>query len=514
MVESPLFKRAFVRGLNTELTRAGLAQYPSKEAADYAADFVADNSNMPDPQSEPDKITKEASLQLCNSLIEASGTLVKQAGGYLPEVTKTAQETTPASAAMQDCWGVMEKCAAETGSLITGGNAPNDMPAAASSNAEAALEAKRRPENYANLGESGVGNYERKGEGSVGHEEPHPEKPAATGEGGNSVTENTQKHSSLRKLANPMMMGGAPGMAPGMAPGGAPEEMPPAMAGGGAAGGGAAGGGAAPTLTPEQMELVALGVQLAQQGPEAVAAVLGPEAAAGAAAAAPAEGHSDAAAPPHAEPDGDEGPKAKEASLASIVSKIANTGSLITGGNTPNDLPAAAQNNAEAALELNRRPENYANKGEAGVGRSDMVPTSEQNVGREQPHPESPMATDSGKTNVPLEHIKSAFDQLFEATGKDVVPYLPANMDDKVKVAHVRAMMGLDTEDRGRYLENLYSQLGQSKVAAAGVRDHFIKSASGSEKKKVEEPKPAAPVKTASIQSLSSLRQALDRLAS
>ena len=39
---STLFNRAYVRGLNAELVRTGAIQYPTKEAADHAADYVAD----------------------------------------------------------------------------------------------------------------------------------------------------------------------------------------------------------------------------------------------------------------------------------------------------------------------------------------------------------------------------------------------------------------------------------------------------------------------------------------
>jgi hypothetical protein len=275
----------------------------------------------------------------------------------------------------------MQKAAAETGSLMEGGDNENDQPAAASSNAEAALEAARRPENYANMGEEGVGNYERKGQGNVGTEEKHPEKPKATEEGTNSVIENTAKHGSL----------------------------------------------------------------------------------------------------------------------ASIIQKVAaGTGSLMDPGQEQNDQPAAASGNAEAALEAQRRPENYANKGEDGVGRSDMVPGTNSQVGSEQAHPLAPKATDSGKTNVPIEHIMgsdggskkaSAFDQLFGETAHSVVPYLPARMNENQKIAHVRAMMGLADDQRGAYLHDLYNSLGSEKNASELVRDHFLKTAAAKEAEAASHPK-------------------------
>ena len=389
MANSPLFKRAFVRGLNSELVRTGAVVYPSKEAADHAADHVADNSGMPDPLSHGAAITTKVASALCDHLIQASQHLCKEAGNkYNPQVTKTAQATDPPTTARQEAWALMEKAAAETGSLMEGGDNPNDQPAASSSNAEAALEAARRPENYANLGEEGVGNYERKGQGNVGTEEKHPEKPKATEDGTNSVIENTAKHGSL----------------------------------------------------------------------------------------------------------------------ASIIQKVAagSTGALIDGGDVPNDMPAAvkgnaqAPGNAEAALEAARRPENYANKGEDGVGRSDMVPGTNSQVGSEQAHPLAPKATDSGKTNVPIEHIMgsdggskkaSAFNQLFEETAQTVVPYLPERMEEPQKVAHVRAMMGLADEQRASYLRDLYNTLGSEKNASELVHDHFLKTAAQKEAEAASSPK-------------------------
>lgn len=360
MSESPLFKRAFVRGLNAELTRQGVALYPSKEAADYAADFVADNSGMPDPATSSDAVTDKVAHALCESLVKVAHELCVRAGNvYDQGLSKTAAASDPEEIALQDSWNVMEKAAAETGSLSQGGDDPNTLSAAAQNNGEAALEKKRRPEGYAHLGESGMGGYERKGEGSVGTEEPHPESPKATGRGSNSATENT----------------------------------------------------------------------------------------------------------------------AKNASLAAIVRKAASEmGSLMTPGQDQNTLSAAAQHNGEAALELKRRPEEYAHMGEDAVGKTQMAVPAGAVVGREMPHPHAPMATGSG-TNTVVQATKNAFDQLFSTTAEDVVGYLPENMPDNQKVAHVRVMMGLDSAERGEYLRDLYLNLGTKKEAAALVQDHYLKTA-------------------------------------
>jgi len=207
MSESPMFKRAFVRGLNAELSRRGVALYPSKEAADYAADYVADHSGMPDPISEQSAVTHKIAEALCENLVQASRELCKQAGNqYDAGLSKTAAATDPTDTAYADTWALMQKSAAETGSLSEGEKHPNTMANAAKTNGEAALEQSRRPESYAHLGERGVGNYADKGKGSVGVESKHPEAPSATGRGSNSATENTAKMGSLarilRKVAN------------------------------------------------------------------------------------------------------------------------------------------------------------------------------------------------------------------------------------------------------------------------------------------------------------------------
>lgn len=359
MSESPLFKRAYTRGLNAELTRRGVALYPTKEAADYAADWVADNSGMPDPLAAPEQITEKVAGLLCDQLVKAGHELCRQAGNkYDPSLSKTASSVSPEDRANADALSLMQKAAAETGSLVTGGTQENTLAAAASSNDEAALEQMRRAQGYANLGEQGVGGYEDKGVGSVGVEHRAPEAPGATGTGTNSAIENTNK------------MG----------------------------------------------------------------------------------------------------------ALAEIIRKTAGMGSLLTPGGDANTLAAAATHNGEAALEAARRPEGYAHMGEDGVGNTKFVVPAGAVVGREVKPNEAPKATGSG-TNSVIEFGKSAFDQLFESTARDVVQYLPEKMADNQKVAHVRAMMGLDTDSRAAYLRDMYNALGAKKEASELVSAHYTKTA-------------------------------------
>lgn len=364
MSSSPLFKRAFVRGLNAELIRQGAVVYPSKVAADASADYVADQSGMPDPYLQGGDLDMKTAGVLCEYLIKAAEYQCQQAGNsYNPAVTKTAQESTPVAVATNDAWDLMQKAAAETGSLVEGGKAPNTEGAASKDNAEAALDMKNRPQGYAHLGEKGVGKYEDPSEGTVGHTAKHPVAPGATGNDTNSLN--------------------------------------------------------------------------------------------------------------------------KGASLADIVRRVGTktaggTGTLVTGGTQPNTLAAAAQHESLAALELKNRPEGYAHRGEAAVGTTEFGIPSGSVVGREQPHPHKPHATASGSNSL-IAQTKNAFDQLFAKTAEQVVPYLPENMDDQIKVSHVRAMLGLETSERADYLGNLYFSMGVQKEAAESVRDHFRKTAAHKE---------------------------------
>lgn len=368
-MSSNLFRRAFVSGLCEELLKQGAIVFPSKEASELASDHVADNSGLPDPITEGDKLNYKIATNLCNALVETSKYLCKQAGDkYSPELSKTAAATSPQDAAISAAWRVMEKCAAETGTLMQGGDHPNTLPAAAAADSVAALEEQRRPLGYATLGEHGVGNWEGKGIGVVGVEEKHPEAPRATDPGSNSLIETSS---------------------------------------------------------------------------------------------------------------------AKQGSLAEIVARLSKSaGALMRGGDAPNTLSAAATHDESAALEAARRPEGYAVKGESGVGQTSFTIPPGAVVGVEQKHPQAPAATGSGTNSV----IKmSAFDALFEETAKDVVSYLPEKMAEEQKVAHVRAMMGLDTVTRGNYLSGLYEQLGSTKEACELVKTHFIKSAALVTKKACEE---------------------------
>ncbi len=115
MTDSPLFKRAFARGLCSELTRSGEVAFPSKEASDYAADYVADNSGMPEPTTQGDELDLKIAHDLCVQIKQASDALCEQAGGYSPLLSKTAAEADPYEVAANEALAVMQKVASEVG---------------------------------------------------------------------------------------------------------------------------------------------------------------------------------------------------------------------------------------------------------------------------------------------------------------------------------------------------------------------------------------------------------------
>lgn len=177
---STLFNRAYVRGLNAELVRTGAIQYPTKEAADHAADYVADNSGMPDVFAAPGDVTLKVAGDLCALLTRASDALCKQAGHVDSGLAKTAASVDPVTLAAQEAFHLMQKVAYEN-------ETPNTPEEAAQNDAAARLDQHNRPAGYAN---TGVGNTQDKGKGAVGTEEPAPRGDRV--EGSNSAEEHSK----------------------------------------------------------------------------------------------------------------------------------------------------------------------------------------------------------------------------------------------------------------------------------------------------------------------------------
>jgi len=207
-----LFKRAYVRGVNDELVRLGLIRYPVKEAADEIADAVGDQLPA-EPAGEP--VSPETAADVAATLVDAATKLVSetQGEGLAPEgAPPMPEEAALKTSAAQDldtragtqAYACMMKAAEEVkhaeGSTIEGGDKGNSPTGTAQ--AEAQMENKNRPEQYANMGVSGVGGTASgagRGTGIIGNEQPQPAAPKESPSGSNSVIQQS-KMGSLREI--------------------------------------------------------------------------------------------------------------------------------------------------------------------------------------------------------------------------------------------------------------------------------------------------------------------------
>jgi hypothetical protein len=236
-----LFKRAAVRGVAHELIRQGVVAFPSKEAADAAADEVADK--MPEqagPQgpgagpevSGPQGHSPEEVAAVAQKLIEIAQALMAQAGAGGPPAAAAAKmgaETLYKSASEVDAdtYGevaskvaveLMEKASAEAkqaGALIEGGDKGNKPAQAAKTHEIAALDEKQRPQGTYQVptGDSSLKTMQ----GHIGSLEKHDKQPKESPSGGNSLTEDPGKkasealYSEVRKIAGALIKGGDKG---------------------------------------------------------------------------------------------------------------------------------------------------------------------------------------------------------------------------------------------------------------------------------------------------------------
>jgi hypothetical protein len=205
-----LFKQAMVLGIQHELTRNNIVQYPSKQAAEAAADAVAGGDvaqAMPETSGEgghdPAQVQMLAQqlIQLGNQMMaEAKGGPSGAAALSVPEgsspdaeagsLGKSASDHSPEAVAPYVAWSLMQKAAAETSAgqkaeIAKPGN-KNTLSNAAQTDGTAAIDNKARPEGTHVVG-VGNTNMDTSG-GEVGKVTDHPDKPTTSPAGGNSVT--------------------------------------------------------------------------------------------------------------------------------------------------------------------------------------------------------------------------------------------------------------------------------------------------------------------------------------
>lgn len=201
-----LYTRSLVRGINAGLIASGHVVYPSKTAADQAADFVAKKLGSYDPTANPELFTEKVASDVATELVACSQELCKRAGGYLPELSKTAASAAPAEVARFDSYQLIKTAleAVET---------PNNLEQAAKLSPVASFELSQRPDGYAN---TGVGNYEDKGKGALGTEEKRERPNSPTGT--NSATQETHEEKAASLAAKvAASYAGSPGVAPNTA---------------------------------------------------------------------------------------------------------------------------------------------------------------------------------------------------------------------------------------------------------------------------------------------------------
>lgn len=143
--------------------------------------------------------------------------------------------------------------------------------------------------------------------------------------------------------------------------------------------------------------------------------------------------------------------------ISELLRKIASGGSLT---NSPKNTAAdAAKHDELAALDLKNR----AAGAYVGVQGHTTFPNVNQT---EAPRP-MPGAPKVHPNTVSSREIKAASDlsqddqiflHLFNKAASEVGQYLPSNMDENTKVAHLRRLMGLDNAERVSYLNALYGQ--------------------------------------------------------
>lgn len=218
-----LFKQAAARGVAHELVRRGFIAFPSKEAADEAADAVADNMGMlggPPEEAMPDISgpnghPPEDYAAIANQLIELAEALMAQApeqkvAAYM--LHKTASSMDLDAAAYDAALSCMEKAA---GALIEGGDKGNDLAQAGQTNEVAKLDDKQRPEGTYAVSNGDTALDTSKGE--IGHLGASTAPPTETPAGGNSVTEDAKTaalRAHIRKMASALIQGGDKGNTP------------------------------------------------------------------------------------------------------------------------------------------------------------------------------------------------------------------------------------------------------------------------------------------------------------
>lgn len=215
-----LFKRAAARGVAHALVQRGVAEFPTKEAMDEAADVASDLMMHDAPElSDEGGHDPEELAALAEKIIAISDALKEEHGmsdehKMASEYVKMAGARDLETVAFEAANGVMLKAAEETasGALVgVGGQKDNKEHQAAQHDSVAKLDLKNR-------GEAEYTNSRGRTEldtsaGEVGKLTSAPKEPSNSPAGTNSVSEDAKKSASIaaiRKMAADLILGKQP----------------------------------------------------------------------------------------------------------------------------------------------------------------------------------------------------------------------------------------------------------------------------------------------------------------
>jgi hypothetical protein len=157
----------------------------------------------------------------------------------------------------------------------------------------------------------------------------------------------------------------------------------------------------------------------------------------------------------------------KAASLGALIKKVAE-GTTIMGGDKGNTEPTTAEGKMDAAM----RPPGYAVLPSQGaLGELMNQVSGSAVVGRETPHPNAPAESPSGANSLTEFSGKAASEdpyiQVFKKTAAEIVQYLPGSLGEEAKIAHVRACMGMTTQEKAHYLVGLQKEAADRTATRA-----------------------------------------------
>jgi hypothetical protein len=221
-----IFKRAAARGIAHELARSGVVSFPTKQAMDDVADQAADSlPSMPElpaagPEAPPAEADTAALVSKIIELVEQLKAAQGVGGAGAPpmpgamDVQKQAAAADLDTVAAESALALMDKAAAETGSLAGQGKSTNTLAESTKNDSVAALDEKHRPQGTHH---EGAGNTKLDtAAGQVGASKAPTVAPNASPSGENSVSAGTKSAEELRasllKQANTLIgVGGQKG---------------------------------------------------------------------------------------------------------------------------------------------------------------------------------------------------------------------------------------------------------------------------------------------------------------